>query len=60
MEVRFEKIIFDNEMIYYIIFISSASLGLYNPIFLSGLLIDVFWRFPTLTHVINSIWRPKN
>lgn len=49
----------DGEMIYFIFFTLSAILSLINKFFISFLLFDVFWRFPTLATVLLSIWRPK-
>ncbi|CAD8080090.1 unnamed protein product [Paramecium sonneborni] len=56
--VLFKYIFFDYEMIYFLIFTSIAISGLFTKTLLALLLLDVFWRFPMLTAMINSVWRP--
>ncbi|CAD8160257.1 unnamed protein product [Paramecium octaurelia] len=56
--VLFKYIFFDYEMIYFLIFTSIAISGLFTKTLLALLLLDVFWRFPVLTAMINSVWRP--
>lgn len=48
-------ILLDYEMIYFLIFTSLAFIGLYINIVLALLLLDVFWRFPTLTSIVNVL-----
>jgi hypothetical protein len=48
-------ILLDYEMIYFLIFTSFAFIGLYINIVLALLLLDVFWRFPTLTSIVNVL-----
>ncbi|CAD8149999.1 unnamed protein product [Paramecium octaurelia] len=52
-------ILLDYEMIYFLIFTTLAFIGLYINVVLALLLLDVFWRFPTLTSIVNAIWRPS-
>ncbi|CAD8080106.1 unnamed protein product [Paramecium sonneborni] len=55
----YKCILLDYEMIYFLIFTTLAFIGLYINIVLALLLLDVFWRFPTLTSIVNAIWRPS-
>nr|CCC21103.1 TPA: calcium-release channel VI-2b [Paramecium tetraurelia] len=55
----YKCILLDYEMIYFLIFTTLAFIGLYVNIVLALLLLDVFWRFPTLTSIVNAIWRPS-
>lgn len=49
----YKHILLDGEMIYFLIFTTIAIVGLFYRIVLAALLLDVFWRFPTLTSVVN-------
>lgn len=51
--VLYKYIFFDYEMIYFLIFTTFAIIGLFFRIALAALLLDVFWRFPTLTSIVN-------
>lgn len=65
---------FDPLILYYTIYAGCAIVGMFNPVFCALLLLDIFsrlikilskifynlfYRFPVLRHVGNSIWRPR-
>ena len=51
--VYVKYILFNNDSIYFFIFTTFAVCGLFYKIALAALLLDVFWRFPTLTNIVN-------
>lgn len=51
--ILYKCILLDYEMIYFLIFTTLAFIGLTYNIVLALLLLDVFWRFPTLTSIVN-------
>ena len=46
-------------MIYYVGYFSAASLGLWNPVFSSLLLLDIFRRSPLLSSILMYLYRPR-
>ena len=52
-------LLLDGYIDYYMIYTALAILGLFNPLFIAALLLDLFVRFPLLLYVIKSLWRPK-
>ena len=53
--VYVKYILFNNDSIYFFIFTTFAVCGLFYKIALAALLLDVFWRFPTLTNIVNVL-----
>lgn len=49
----------DYLLIYYLIYTTLAIFGMFHPIFIAILLLDVFIRYPLLLYVVKSLWRPK-
>lgn len=51
----FIMVVKDSEFIHYVWYTSMCVLGVYYPIFFSILLLDVVFRFPTLTNVLSAV-----
>jgi hypothetical protein len=47
--IKLRYLMLDGEMLYFLLFTSCSLLSFFNRFFYAFLLLDVFWRFPTLT-----------
>lgn len=59
MFMKIQFIGFDPDLLYYLGYIACSVIGLFNPVFTSLLLLDIFRRYPLLKQILNSLYRPR-
>jgi hypothetical protein len=46
-------------ILYYLIYTAFAILGVFNNVFAALLLLDIFKKYSVLSHIVQSLWRPR-